>query len=111
MKKAKFGFGLIIGAIAGVVAGLLTAPKSGKETRADLKHKKEEVQSDANAKIDEARGKARAVADDAKIRVNKAADEAKAKADDLKARTTRAAESAKEAFNEEETSKKKSSKE
>mgnify|MGYP001507925177 FL=1 len=33
----KLAFGAIIGAVAGIVAGGLTAPKSGKETRADLK--------------------------------------------------------------------------
>ena len=39
MSKGKFVLGAAIGAAAGVVAGLLTAPKSGKETRADLKKK------------------------------------------------------------------------
>ena len=39
MTKGKFVLGALIGAAAGVVAGMLTAPKSGKETRADLKSK------------------------------------------------------------------------
>lgn len=39
MSKGKVALGAIIGAAAGVVAGILTAPKSGKETRADLKKK------------------------------------------------------------------------
>lgn len=37
-KKAKLTAGAILGAAAGVVAGLLVAPKSGKETRNDIKH-------------------------------------------------------------------------
>ncbi len=34
----RFAFGTIIAAIAGYIAGILTAPKSGKETREDIKH-------------------------------------------------------------------------
>lgn len=33
----KFAFGAAIAALSGYVAGLLTAPKSGKETRQDIK--------------------------------------------------------------------------
>ena len=35
----KFGLGLAVGALVGAVAGILTAPKSGEETRKDLKLK------------------------------------------------------------------------
>ena len=38
----KFVIGAIFGAIAGAIAALLTAPKSGKETREDLKDKANE---------------------------------------------------------------------
>lgn len=34
----KLAVGALIGAAAGYVAGVLTAPKSGKETRSDIKH-------------------------------------------------------------------------
>jgi gas vesicle protein len=37
MSKRSFWQGTIIGAAVGAVAGLLLAPKSGKETRADIK--------------------------------------------------------------------------
>lgn len=39
MKKDnnKFFLGVVLGAAVGVIAGILTAPKSGKETRQDLK--------------------------------------------------------------------------
>lgn len=33
----KFALGTLVAAAAGYVAGILTAPKSGKETRADIK--------------------------------------------------------------------------
>ena len=36
-KGGKFFLGAVIGAIAGGIAGILTAPKSGKETQADIK--------------------------------------------------------------------------
>jgi gas vesicle protein len=39
----KLAIGAIIAAAAGYVAGLLTAPKSGKETREDIKRKANEV--------------------------------------------------------------------
>ena len=43
----KFVLGAIFGAIAGAIAALLTAPKSGKETREDLKDKANEYKDDA----------------------------------------------------------------
>ncbi len=36
-KTKKFAIGTMLAAIAGYLAGLLTAPKSGKETREDIK--------------------------------------------------------------------------
>lgn len=36
-RTRKFAIGAIFAAIAGYVTGILTAPKSGKETRADIK--------------------------------------------------------------------------
>ena len=32
-KSSKFGLGVVFGAIAGAVTALLSAPKSGKETK------------------------------------------------------------------------------
>jgi gas vesicle protein len=46
MKKGtNIAFGAIIGAAVGVAAGILTAPKSGKETRDDIKQKADTVKS------------------------------------------------------------------
>lgn len=52
-KKGKFGLGLLLGAAVGAVAGILTAPKSGKETREDLKAKGKELAEAAKAKGEE----------------------------------------------------------
>lgn len=66
MGKRKFGVGLVIGGIAGLVAGLLTAPKSGKETREDLKRKADKVKTETAKHAEEVREKATEVADQAK---------------------------------------------
>lgn len=50
MNKSKLAFGALIGAAAGIVAGLLTAPKSGKETRMNLNAKAKEIKSEAENK-------------------------------------------------------------
>jgi gas vesicle protein len=55
MSKGKVALGAIIGAAAGVIAGILTAPKSGKETRADIKQKAAELKDKASARADEAK--------------------------------------------------------
>lgn len=36
MEKGDFVAGILIGAVVGAVAGILLAPKSGKETRKDI---------------------------------------------------------------------------
>ena len=46
----KFGLGLAIGAMVGAVAGILSAPKSGEETRKDLKTKAKKVADIATEK-------------------------------------------------------------
>ena len=62
---SSFAIGFIIGAIAGVAIGFLYAPKAGKETRALLKEKAEEVKEKAG----EVTEKAREAADEARKRV------------------------------------------
>jgi len=43
----KLALGAVIGAAAGLVAGILTAPKSGRETREDIKKKARELKGKA----------------------------------------------------------------
>lgn len=50
---------VISAAVAGFAAGILTAPKSGKETRADLKKKADEMKEAADKKVDEAKAAAK----------------------------------------------------
>ena len=87
MSKGKFVLGAVLGAAAGVGAGLLTAPKSGKETRTDLKKKAHELKQDAATKGDELRAKG-----------EKVYYEARDAARDLHDRSDRALRSARDEF-------------
>ena len=71
-NKGKVALGAIPGAAVGVVAGVLTAPKSGKETRDDLKAKADDLKNQTKQKADQVKTKAETVAGD----VKKKADEA-----------------------------------
>lgn len=68
-KAKKFAIGTLFAAAAGYLAGILTAPKSGKETRQDLK--------DATAKgIAEAEKQLKKLHTEINIVINKAKSEA-----------------------------------
>lgn len=91
-KNRKFGFGIIIGAIAGILAGFLTAPKSGKETREDIKKKAHEVKGSAERRLKDAHKELGKLIEDTSAKAEKlkgqARDELKdltAKAEELKA--------------------------
>ncbi len=87
MSKGKFAVGTIFGAVVGLVAGVLTAPKSGKETRADLKSKAEELKVVATTKTEDLKSKAGDVVGDVV-----------STAEDYKKRAEGAIEGAKEGF-------------
>lgn len=64
MAKGKVLLGAAIAAAVGVAAGMLTAPKSGKETRADLKRKAGDLKHKASDKAATLRDKAARTAQD-----------------------------------------------
>jgi gas vesicle protein len=85
MAKAKtVFFGTLFGAVAGFAAGILTAQKSGKETRADIKNKAMEVKDEAvvNGKY-------------AKLKTEETIEDIQDSLDELKVRAKRAAKAAK----------------
>ena len=88
MAKGKFAIGALIGVAAGFVAGVLTAPKSGKETRDELKKKANDKKSEAITKGKEVRHKAGDVAEDVLNKAEKVAGEA---ADNVVSATEKAA--------------------
>ncbi len=55
MKKASFVKGTIFGAIVGMIAGVLLAPKSGKETREDIKRKAQGTYQDITDQLSQLR--------------------------------------------------------
>lgn len=92
-KGKKFGLGIVLGALAGVVTGLLTAPKSGKETREDLKNKAGELKGSAERRLKDAHKELGKLSDEVKTKgkdlQGKAKDEVEElgkKADELKER-------------------------
>lgn len=97
-KGSKFALGAVIGAAAGVVAGMLTAPKSGKDTRTDLKRKADELKTDANATAEKVKAKTAKTAEEVKARADKVATDAKATVNDYRGRVERASDSAKKEF-------------
>ena len=54
MKAKDVMAGVAIGAIAGAVAGILFAPKSGKETREDIKNYLGEMKDQISEKLSQA---------------------------------------------------------
>lgn len=52
----KLALGAAIGVVAGFVTGILTAPKSGKETRQDIKKTANNVKREAEKKLKELSG-------------------------------------------------------
>ena len=97
-KKGKFALGALFGAAVGVVTGILAAPKSGKETRTDLRNKADEIKTEAIKNAQAMTEKAEKVATDVKTKADQMASEAKMNAVDLKERADLAVKGAKKGF-------------
>ena len=104
MSKGKFALGALFGAAVGVIAGILTAPKSGKETRAELKVKAEQAKQKADQAMVDAREKGEKVYGDVRDRADTALGDAKSTVGDYADRVKRAAASAKAELDREDTS-------
>lgn len=95
----KMGKGLILGAIAGVIGGLLFAPKSGKETRTELKDKLDKATADMEGKTTEALEVAEEKFEEVKDKAAEVTEEFKISADEFQKRALNAAAAAKKGFN------------
>lgn len=60
--KMKFIKGTVLGTIIGAVGGLLMAPKSGKQTRAEIKKGAAKAKKDTEEKLDKIEKQAKAKA-------------------------------------------------
>ena len=83
-----FFAGLILGGMVGAVAALLSAPKSGPETRELIKEKSIELRDRAVDLSHDARLRAEKALEDASVRADEALEELRVRADDL-ARATK----------------------
>ncbi len=70
MAKAakKVAMGAMIAGAAGYLAGILTAPKSGKETRKDIKNAAVKAKAEAEKKLKEIHGDLGKLLDEAKVK-------------------------------------------
>lgn len=62
----KFTVGALIGIVAGVIGGILTAPKSGRDTRDELKHKAVDLEHKAEGYVERSERAAKGALDGAK---------------------------------------------
>ncbi len=92
----RFAIGAGIAAAAGYVAGILTAPKSGKETRADIKSNVANGKMEAERQLKKLHTQLGAAIDDAKNRADDLKGKAKTELDDATAKGVKAKEKARE---------------
>jgi gas vesicle protein len=79
-RAAYLGLGMMFGAAVGVLAGMLTAPKSGQETRDDIRLRAMEARERAMQKRQEMMEKSKALKEDAKKTAVEAIDKTAVKA-------------------------------
>lgn len=68
---------VVIGAAVGYVTGLLTAPKSGKETREDIKNATEKYRVEASARLNALKDELSVLVDDASQKARQYSDKGK----------------------------------
>ncbi|MEO8230842.1 MAG: YtxH domain-containing protein [Ignavibacteriota bacterium] len=78
-----FLIGFLAGGAIGAVAALLTAPKSGRELRADIKSKSEEYLDEAEKYLSDAKDKARELINEGKKKSEKIIQDARSKSEDI----------------------------
>ena len=99
MANGKLALGAVFGAIAGFVTGVLVAPKSGKETREDLKHVAVSTKDTVVEKAEDAKDLAEKKAKEAKAWGEEVVGDVSGKATEYKSRAEQAVEGAKKGFN------------
>jgi gas vesicle protein len=91
-----FLIGFLAGGTVGAIIALLTAPKSGKELRGDIKQKSEEYYDEAEKYLADAKNKANELINDAKSKSQDILNAAGRVFKDAKAKTTGVINSGKE---------------
>lgn len=106
MSKAKVALSAAFGAVAGFVTGILVAPKSGKETRQDLRDVALKSKDTIIDKADDAKEFAEAKAKQAKAKAEEVIGDVTDKAVEIKNRAEQAVEGAKKGFSKKPSTKK-----
>lgn len=78
MSKKKIAVGAALAAGAGYLAGILTAPKSGKETRQDIANQAVKLKIEAEKKLKVMHGELGELIKDAEVKLKKLSDKSKA---------------------------------
>ncbi|MBN1639189.1 MAG: YtxH domain-containing protein [Ignavibacteriales bacterium] len=94
-KKSVF-LGFLAGSVVGGIIALLFAPKSGKELRADIKVKANDIIEGTEEKIEKVKGKSKEVFNEAKVKGEKFMHDAKEKVEHLVKEAERIMKDAKE---------------
>lgn len=82
-KGAGVAGAVVVGAVAGYVAGILTAPKSGKETRADLQKAGAQLKKNLEVKLQVVKEELSKLIDEANVKVQQLSDRGKKELDAL----------------------------
>jgi gas vesicle protein len=88
----KFSTGLLVGSLAGALAAVLTAPKSGKETRQQIRAKGLELRDSTEQTMEEALNTLKATAADVSTRADEFRTQSQAVMDESRKQWTEAAE-------------------
>lgn len=105
-NKGKVVLGTVFGAVAGFVTGVLLAPKSGKETRQDIKNTALKTKDAVVDEAEKAKDATVRKANELKNKAEDAVEDVKETVVGLKDRAERAVGSAKKEFNKKPAKKK-----
>ena len=82
-SSGKWALGAVVAGVAGFMAGILTAPKSGKETRKDIKNVAAKAKSDAERNLKSLHSELNKTLADVKARGEELTGKAKTEYDDV----------------------------
>lgn len=82
-KSAGVAGAVLVGAVAGYVAGILTAPKSGKETRADLQKASAQLKKNLEVKLQVVKEELSKLIEEANVTVQQLSERGKKELDSL----------------------------
>lgn len=92
----KWALGAVVAGVGGYLAGILTAPKSGKDTRKEIKTNAVKLKSEAEKKLKQVHSELNSVLAEAKVKGAKLTGKAKNEFEEAVKKATNAKEKARE---------------